>query len=264
MGSDAAHAALTLLWKVIEKLQESGEDETAEAWCCLAGHGLFANGGEINKSKLTRKMISSALARNDIAAAREAYFRLSETAKAAPITRYLMYKVALRSGDDQLAADSLEAVCRNAGQDSTYLYACVLEAQQHGNRQQAVMALLKIVESCIKGSATGVYLPAVLRCTIRLIMTETKEQTITPNRAIPEICKVFEAAAVQNKHFRRPPSEKTKPDEYKQELRWFAKTTYNMAVEYVAHADVHPDLVVRLLTCCILVSFFLRDNRRMS
>jgi hypothetical protein len=46
--------------------------------------------------------MQSALARADLVAAREAFFSMSEIAQANPQSRFLLYKVALRSGDDEL------------------------------------------------------------------------------------------------------------------------------------------------------------------
>lgn len=40
-----------------------------------------------------------ALSRQDCQAAREAYSRIPEVGRDEPVTRYLMYKVGLRSGD---------------------------------------------------------------------------------------------------------------------------------------------------------------------
>ena len=49
-----------------------------------------------------RKIIQCALSRQDYAAAREAYNKMSDTGKDEPVTRYLMYKAGLRSGDMEL------------------------------------------------------------------------------------------------------------------------------------------------------------------
>lgn len=40
-----------------------------------------------------------ALGRQETSSAREVYFQMSDMGRAAPLTKYLMYKVALRSGD---------------------------------------------------------------------------------------------------------------------------------------------------------------------
>jgi hypothetical protein len=48
-----------------------------------------------------RKMIQCALERQDDRTARELFNKMSDVGKAAPLTRFLMFKVALRSGDTE-------------------------------------------------------------------------------------------------------------------------------------------------------------------
>lgn len=103
------HAAQALIWKRIESEYATKRYETALQWCHLASHGLFERAGELNIAKLQRKTISCALGMLDLVSARETFYRMSETARAAPITSYLMYKVALQSGDAEFGQSS-EAV----------------------------------------------------------------------------------------------------------------------------------------------------------
>lgn len=48
-------------------------------------------------------MMQCALSRQNYAAAREAYNKMSDTGKDEPVTQYLMYKVGLHSADDELS-----------------------------------------------------------------------------------------------------------------------------------------------------------------
>ena len=48
------------------------------------------------------KMITVALAQGNSTSAREAYYQMSESGKSAAVTKYLMYKIALREGDEAL------------------------------------------------------------------------------------------------------------------------------------------------------------------
>lgn len=63
-----------------------------------------------------RKIIQSALTRHDHAAAREAYYKMSESGKDEPVTRYLMYKSGLRGGDTELGMSlySVIATCTDS------------------------------------------------------------------------------------------------------------------------------------------------------
>jgi hypothetical protein len=49
-----------------------------------------------------RKIIQCALSRQDHAVAREAYSKMSESGRDEPVTRYLMYKAGLQSGNTEL------------------------------------------------------------------------------------------------------------------------------------------------------------------
>lgn len=104
-----------LFWKKIESSYNQGHFSHAESWCRLALHGVFAKSGTSNAAKIARfasncgdesqrligirKMILCALERHDTAAAREIFGQMSADAKVAPVTQYLMFKVALRSGE---------------------------------------------------------------------------------------------------------------------------------------------------------------------
>lgn len=121
-----------------------------------------------------------ALARGDVAAARAAYYQMSENGKSAATTQYLMYKIALQENDTELgkysssratrsqlispASQSLEGVLKSSSKGTEkYLYACALEAQQIGNRQQFIATLNKVLEFCESHPLGDVRLPVLLR-----------------------------------------------------------------------------------------------------
>jgi hypothetical protein len=62
-----------------------------------------------------------------------------------------------------IAAESLDIVCKHSTKDATLLYACVLEAQQTGNKKEAIVALHKVLERYDYNAPKGVHLPALLR-----------------------------------------------------------------------------------------------------
>jgi hypothetical protein len=81
---------------------------------------------------------------------------MSDTGRDDRTTRYLMYKVGLHDNDSDFGrrsaqywktskltstvAECLDAVCRHSSKDATLLYACVLEANNSGNKMQAIIA----------------------------------------------------------------------------------------------------------------------------
>lgn len=257
-GPEVTHAAQSLMWKNTSSSNNAQSERAAEAWCRLACHPLLQRAGDLNKSKLARKMILLAFSRGDAPGAREAYFQMPENGKNAAITKYLMYKVALRSGDVKLASDSLEGVLKASTKDSSFLYACALEAHQRGDRQQAITVLQKVLEHYGYSAPAGVYLPSLLRCTATSIMTEMKDKRIPAETALPELCKIFEGAMAQANKFRAAIPKTSTNDQYPAELRWFASQSYNLSLQHCA--DMQPELLVRFVTVSIAFVGLLRQE----
>lgn len=258
-SSEASHAAQSLMWKLIDPHLGQLQESDPGTWCRLACHAIFQKAGELNKAKLGRKLILNAIVEGDEATAREAYFAMPESGRNAAITNYLMYKLALRSGDVDLASKSLDGVLKATSADETYLYACALVAQQHGDKLQAVAVLQKVLEHFKYSAPKGIYLPALLRSTAKMIITEMDNNAIPKDQALLEVCKIFEGAMTQAKSFskvvRGEPNLK-----YHAELTWFACYSYNLALNHLS--DVHPELLVRFMTVCVTFVDLLRaeDN----
>ena len=110
------------------------------------------------------------------------------------MTRFLMYKIAIRCGEVELAAECLQLISSSSEKDLTLLYACVLDAQQAGDKTQTLAALQLVLEKYGYGAHSSVHLPSLLRLTINLTITaleEAKEgQDLESN--IEKICKLFE------------------------------------------------------------------------
>src|ERR1700748_2717286 len=107
-----------------------------------------------------------AINRGDENVAREVYFRLPESQRNVPETRYLMHKIAIRTGDSEFAAECLDIIAKQSGKDATRLYACVLDALQIANEHYAFLALQKVLDNYNHQAPRGVHLPALLRCMI--------------------------------------------------------------------------------------------------
>ena len=257
LSSKAAHAVFTLLWKRIEAAYSLSQYEAAGQWCSLTRHHLLEHGGEVNIAIVARKAIQCALARHDDTAVREIFFKMPEATRSAPQTRYLMYKLALRTNDVELASECLEVVSGSSKGDATLLYACVLEAQQSGNRVQAIAALQQTLRKFNYASAREVHLPSLLRCTARLMMAELVSTNPFDHGLLSELCSLFENATGQAKKSnvkKRPIGNEdrfTRP-----EMEWFAKNTYNFALKHCT--DLHPRNLLRLLQCCIELLELLR------
>ncbi|TKA58186.1 hypothetical protein B0A49_06961 [Cryomyces minteri] len=152
---------------------------------------------------MSRKIILCALGRQDVASAREVFYQMPESAK-----------------------------------DSTLLFACVLEAQQSGEKRQAVAALQRVLEKYSYDAPAGVHLPALLRCTARLLISELVAESANDERSITEICKLFEGAVAQAKSPKRRASAQSNQDFNIVELQWFSRNSYNLCLKYCS--DIHP------------------------
>lgn len=248
VSSTATHAAQTLLWKRIESSFTASNYETAESWCRIASHAMFKKCGELNRCKIERKMIQCSLNRNDLAGARQVFFQMTDTGKSAPLTRYLMYKVAIREGDKDFATENLVAMCKDSSKDTTLLYACVVEAQSSGDKQQVTTALQKVLERYDFSTSQDVHLPALLRSMIKLLLGEVPANATPSNEVMQELCKIFQLAATQASRKRKTGEDTTKDIFDTHELEWFTRMSYNTAIKHCA--NTHPHSISGLLAAC--------------
>ncbi|KAF2130996.1 SPO22-domain-containing protein [Dothidotthia symphoricarpi CBS 119687] len=248
LSAPATHAAQTLLWKQVEGTHSQEQYGVAEAWCRICLHMLFDKAGAQNKSKITRKIIQCALARLDFAAAREAYSKMPSTGKDEPVTRYLMYKLGIQSNDTDLAGECLDVICRNSSKDATLLYACVMEAQNAGDKRQAIIALERVLDKYDYSAPAGIHLPALLRSTARLLQSELVKDGNIDSDIMGQLCTVFEGSCSQARASRRRPSTPDQQLFTTQEFEWFSKNAYNLSLRHCA--EMQPSMLVRLLTVC--------------
>ena len=62
-----------------------------------------------------------------------------------------------------IAAECLGIIAKHCGKEATLLYACVLEAQRSGNREQCILALRKVLSTYNVDHGDDVHLPVLLR-----------------------------------------------------------------------------------------------------
>ncbi|EUC48226.1 hypothetical protein COCMIDRAFT_87783 [Bipolaris oryzae ATCC 44560] len=250
ISAPATHAAQTLLWKCVELAASQEKHKMAEAWCHMCLHPIFDKAGVQNQAKVSRKIIQCALARRDYEVARSAYARMTETGRDEPVTRYLMYKVSLQSGDTDYATECLDHICRSSARDATLLYACVMEAQRAGNKRQAINALRRVLDKYEHGATTGIHLPALLRrSTTRMLQSELINDGKIDTTILDQLCKSFEAARDQAKASRTRPSTLAKELFTNLEFEWFSKNSYNLSLKHCA--EMPPAYLIRLLDCCM-------------
>ncbi|KAI7074342.1 hypothetical protein KC327_g5276 [Hortaea werneckii] len=236
LSAKATHAAQTLIWKNADR---HGSQAT-ESWLKLLQHPMFDSAGLLNKAKIWRKAIMTALAREDVIAAREAYYSMPSSCQKEAMSRYLAFKIALKSGDDELADESLHHLSKNADKDPACLYACILEAEQIRSRSLAVLGLQRLLDKQLHGT----HLPSLLRCTARLMMKELESEESRSDEAMEQIVSLFERARDNIKVLRQGTD-----DQWRVEIQWWSKNAYNLALKVCD--NIHPDCLVRLLTVCI-------------
>ena len=253
--ASATHAIQILLWKRIEVSYNREEFATAIRLCQLALHNIFDKTGELNNGKIQRKLLLCALATANYSEARNTYACMSPLCQSAQETQFLMYKVGLRSNDSDLAAECLEAIYQKCVDDAALLYACVLEAQQTGQRKQAISAMQRVLDKCNYGSPPGVNLPALLRSIARLLIQELESATEQSDSTVDAICKVFEGAASQARIQRRDPSNQNFTV---LELDWFSRNTYNLSLKYCTEWN-HSKTLCLLNACLKFIDLYPSD-----
>ncbi|KFZ02357.1 hypothetical protein V500_00246 [Pseudogymnoascus sp. VKM F-4518 (FW-2643)] len=253
LSASATHAA-QILWKRIESYYSEGNYEAAEDWCRLAMQRVFDQAGDLNKAKIVRKLLLCALGRGDISDARGIIGQIPESSKDDAMTRFLMFKIAIRTNELELASACLEKVYDAATDDPTILYACVIDAQQVGDRSLAIAALQLVLQKYEYNAPSSVNFPALLRCMIRLILSQLEsvepEKDIDVPSAVDQLCKLFDGAST---HAQRSSKQEGKDNGTKlwtiQELDWFSKNAYNLSLKY--SSQWHPEQVLRLIRSCI-------------
>lgn len=140
-----------------------------------------------------RKYLLSAIARNDIDGARSIYHSMAEETRNEPRTLYLIHKVAVRTDDRESATACLEGISK-VPQPLEYLYACCVDAQEARKKVFAIEALSKVLEKNGHEAPSPIHLPALLRCTIRLMVKDYEDHEDESDRwnMVKKLCGVFE------------------------------------------------------------------------
>ncbi|KAI9724656.1 MAG: hypothetical protein M1828_003525 [Chrysothrix sp. TS-e1954] len=252
LGVSATHAAHTLIWKRIEALAKEKQFDNAISWCRLALHQALKDAGEANRAKLQRKLVLCAISKLDLSLARQTLNIMSENTRAAPLTVYLAFKIALQESDVATASECIEKLGKISGKDTTLLYACVLEAQQSGARKQALDALRHALSRLEEDPPSGVHVPAMLRCTARLLMSDlSSEDSESLPRSSEDLCSIFKQAA---SHVARSSTAATENESSvwnDSELAWFTRHSYNLALKY--YDQWFPQHALQMIEACLIM-----------
>ncbi|KAL2135925.1 hypothetical protein VTI74DRAFT_6308 [Chaetomium olivicolor] len=247
LSAEAAVAAQALLWKKLESNYTQGQYDLAESWCQLSLHNAFQNCGPGNSSKLERKLLLCALARNRLDSAASIIHKMSPQSWKEPMTAYLAFKVAIRLEDRDMAEKCLETVAQ-APDHVDYLGACIAESQKAGDIICAIAALRKLHGKYEYKEPNPIHLPALFRCTIRLLNLLADRPGVEKSGIVEDLCAEFDAVVLALEHQREDTSSGRKLFTV-DELEWFSRNAYNLALKNTASWELR--CVVRILTACV-------------
>ncbi|KAK0704841.1 meiosis protein SPO22/ZIP4 like-domain-containing protein [Lasiosphaeris hirsuta] len=250
LSAEAAIAA-----QVLESNYALGQYDLAESWCQLSLHTAFQSCGPNNTSKLERKLLLCALARDSLEVAVSIIQKMSQQSWNEPMTAYLAFKVAVRTKDRVLAERSLETVS-STPDHMDYLGACIAESQNAGDIFCAIAALNKLYEKYEYKAPNLVHLPALFRCTIRLLHLLVGRPDADKNLIVHKLCEGFDAVVLA---LQKQKQDAESRDLFSvDELEWFSRNAYNLALKNTITWDLR--YVVKMLTACVnIVSYFPSD-----
>ncbi|KAL2265293.1 hypothetical protein VTJ83DRAFT_6393 [Remersonia thermophila] len=244
LSSEAAVAAQALFWKRLESNYTQGQYELAEKWCQLSLNDVFQNCGPGNTAKL-----------ESLDAATAIVHKMSPHSRKEPMAAYLAFKVAVRIEDHTMAQECLETVAQ-APDHVDYLGACIAESQKAGDITCAIAALRKLQETYEYKEPNPIHLPALFRCTIRLLNLMLDRPGADKATMVEDLCTEFEAVvlALQRDKESTPKRKLFTVDE----LEWFSRSAYNLALKNTAAWELR--CVIRMLTACVsIISYFPAD-----
>jgi hypothetical protein len=138
-----------------------------------------------------RKLLMCTLAKNSLDAAATVIHKMSPQSWKEPMTAYLAFKVAIRLEDRTMAEKCLETV-GNAPDHVDYLGACIAESQKAGDILCAISALKKLQEKYEHTEPNTIHLPALFRCTIRLLNLLAERPGADTSNIANDLCEEFE------------------------------------------------------------------------
>ncbi|TLD33674.1 hypothetical protein PspLS_00923 [Pyricularia sp. CBS 133598] len=270
LGTRGALASQTLLWKMLDTRFSTQMFDMAREWGYIALLPVFQEAGPNNRAKIerypfqqptrklhppanskSRKLLLCNISLNEPEAAMHIYHSMSENSQTDKKTSYVMFKVAIRNSDLDLAVQCLD-IMSSAGDSEDMIYACVLDAQKSADKAYVIEALRKLVQVRKIRPNGPVHLPALLRCTIRFLqklMDSNGSPADSTEATVDHLVTMFEEAA------RAIERKEASADGTKlfglQELEWFCQNAYNISVKNAQAWN--PRCLVRTLDVCVSI-----------
>ena len=222
----AAHAALVLLWKIVEGLPPD-QFNAAIDWCEVIMLPLFENAGCQSIGAVERKLTSCYMANSDYDRARLAFERMTENQRTHPLTLRMWYFLALYTREDDELQRALNRLANVPKIGYNLLIECVPEPMRLGTKRQGANLLQRILDKVRGDSKIEVDRDSLLRCTIRSFMSVLAEGEVLDEEILSRLCKLFKAAS-------RDPwtaTQATVPNSQEsQKYRWLYEQAYTLAI----------------------------------
>ncbi|KIX92131.1 uncharacterized protein Z520_12124 [Fonsecaea multimorphosa CBS 102226] len=231
LSAEATHGALILLWKQIEHTFDKGLKDNTTKWCQVALHQLLAKAGDNNVGKIERKIVKCQIDLCNLEAAYATLEKMPPARRQHPLSRYLRYCLALRREDEADARSTLASLATVHDDRNKLLFAAVSEATRYGSKFQGAQLLQRILDKYKDNLPAEIDASALLRrCTARLLLLAVSEADDVDEELLSRLCGIFKSAALFTQKQR---SERATLESQLPESRWFEKTSYNTAVQYL-------------------------------
>ncbi|KIW65046.1 hypothetical protein PV04_07333 [Phialophora macrospora] len=231
LSAEATHGVLVLFWKQIEHAFHHDLRDRTVRWCQLALHPLFSNAGDHNIGKLERKIVKCYIDLSKLDAAQEVLETMSSARKQHALSRYLRYTLALRRGNEEEARSALASLATLHDGRNRLLFAAASEALRYGGKTQGALLLQRILDKYNDNLPPEIDAFALLRCTARLLISAVSEPNAVNDELLSRLCGIFKSAALSTQKYQMRQQQAT--ELLLQESRWFEKTSYNTAVQYL-------------------------------
>lgn len=215
LSEGTTDACLILVWKHID-VAMSKRDISHAGQCCefLLEQPLFQITSD-SKGKILRKLI---LCSRDDPSSHKTIFRHLEECKTSASTLYVLYGAALRSGDYTLGQICLRSLTELEQEGKIYLLSCAAEARRSGNTRFTIKCLQQLIVGMDDDSLGEV--PGSTLFQILLSQLDSDNAA-----SIAHLISTFEEAL---KHAN---NEGRLPRYAASELEWFARKSYNIALD---------------------------------
>ncbi|QPC67318.1 hypothetical protein HYE67_009549 [Fusarium culmorum] len=251
-----------LMWKRLDTNYSKKQYRECQLWCQAALHPIFSNSGETTQGKFSRRLVRCAISCEDPDSAYAAFNTMPKDIQDEPLTRYLMFKVALMSWNHELGRQCIEYLGKmpDKSQCRDIIYACVRDAQNAGDRMMTLETLKAATETFDMEGASTSNLPSLFRCAIRLVhLIETPPDEDADG--VPELaedtCCMFERARCHFVIAAVLISQARTEDEVDEQLQRYLEARYHISefdtffTDHVRNdpkSGIYPDLLAKMST----------------